>query len=294
MKKLLFIVNPRAGKNKSHAPLFDAMSVFSDAEYLIRVRCTAGRGDAATFAAEEAEEYDAVVCSGGDGTLNETLTGLMALEERPPVGYLPSGSTNDFAASLKIPSSPVLAARQIVASQGRDLDIGRFQDRYFVYVASFGAFTRSSYAAPQNVKNALGHFAYILEGMKDLDTLRPYKVKATADGEVFDGSFLFGAICNSTSIGGLMKLSPEHVILDDGKFELLLVPSPKTPMDLQNLIMAFLSQQYDQGGLIFRHVSQVRVEAEDEELSWSLDGEFDPGAPVVEIQNLQKALKLLL
>ena len=108
------------------------------------------------------------------------------------------------------------------------------------------------------------------------------------------GSFLFGAICNSTSIGGLMKLSPEHVILDDGKFELLLVPSPKTPMDLQNLIMAFLSQQYDQGGLIFRHVSQVRVEAEDEELSWSLDGEYDPGAPVVEIQNLQKALKLLL
>ena len=178
--------------------------------------------------------------------------------------------------------------------QPRDLDVGVFNEKNFVYVASFGAFTRTAYTVPQDIKNMFGHFAYLLEGVKDLETLCPYPMKITADGEVFEGEYLFGAVCNSTSIGGLMKLSPEHVILDDGKFELLLVPSPKTPMDLQNLIMAFLSQQYDQGGLIFRHVSQVRVEAEDEELSWSLDGEYDPGAPVVEIQNLQKALKLLL
>ena len=294
MKKLLLIVNPRAGKTKSRAPLFDAVSTFSDAGYLVRVRMTAARGDATRFAVEEGAEYDVVVCSGGDGTLNETLTGLLELEERPPVGYLPSGSTNDFAASLKIPGNPLTAARRIVESEGRVLDIGRFQDRYFVYVASFGAFTKSSYAASQSAKNALGHFAYILEGMKDLNTLRPYQVKVTADGEVFDGEWLFGAVCNSTSIGGLMKLDPEKVVLDDGRFELLLIPSPKTPLDLQNLLMALLSQQYDQGGLIFRHVSHVTVETADEGLNWSLDGEYAPAGPVVELSNLQGALRILL
>ena len=294
MKKLLFIVNPRAGKIKSREPLFDAVSVFCDAGYLVRVYTTTGRGDASRVAREEGGEYDLVVCSGGDGTLNETLTGLMAVEDRPPVGYLPNGSTNDFASSLNISGSAPVAARAIVESAGQTLDIGRFQDRYFAYVASFGAFTKSSYAASQNAKNALGHFAYILEGMKDLTTLRPYAATVTADGEVFDGEWLFGAVCNSTSIGGLMKLSPEKVVLDDGKFELLLIPSPKTPLELNNLLMALLSQQYDQGGLIFRHVSEVWVETEDTEMDWSLDGEYAPGQSEVRIRNLQGALNILL
>ena len=293
-RKALFLVNPAAGKRQSREPLFDAAAVLSHAGYLLNIHLTSGRGDATETARKEGPDYDLVLCSGGDGTLNETITGLMDLPSPPPLGYLPRGSTNDFAASLHLPPDPEQAAAAILQGRVQVLDIGRWNQRYFVYVASFGAFTRTSYSAPQAAKNALGHFAYILEGVKDLNSLRPYRVRLTADGEVLDGDYLFGAVCNSTSIGGLMKLSPEHVILDDGKFELLLVPSPKTPMDLQNLIMAFLSQQYDQGGLIFRHVSQVRVEAEDEELSWSLDGEYDPGAPVVEIQNLQKALKLLL
>ncbi|MEG0779671.1 MAG: diacylglycerol kinase family lipid kinase, partial [Oscillospiraceae bacterium] len=284
-KKLLLIVNPRAGKAKSRAPLFDAVSIFSEAGYLLSVRNTAARGDAARFAAEACGVYDLVVCCGGDGTLNETLSGLMTRENRPPVGYLPAGSTNDFAEGLKISRNPVLAARAIVESPGRLLDIGQLGERSFVYVASFGAFTRTSYNAPQNAKNALGHFAYILEGMKDLSTLRPYRVRVNADGETLDGDYLFGAVCNSTSIGGLMKLDPEKVVLDDGKFELLLVPDPKTPIGLNNLLLALLSQQYDQGGLVFRHAAHVRVET-DEELPWSLDGEYAPGAPSVELVNL--------
>lgn len=294
-KKLLFIVNPKAGRTKSRAPLFDAVSIFSEAGYLVRVRSTAGRGDATRFAAEEGPDYDVVVCSGGDGTLNETVTGLMSLDrdKRPLIGYLPQGSTNDFAASLNISSDPVVAAQAIVSNPPRVLDVGQFQGRSFVYVASFGAFTKSSYSASQSAKNALGHFAYILEGMKDLDSLRPYRVCVDADGEIFDGEFLFGAICNSTSIGGLMHLDPETVVLDDGKFELLLVPSPKNPIELQNLLLALLSQQYDQGGLIFRHVSRVRIETE-EELSWSLDGEYAPSAPAVEIINIQGALDIAL
>ena len=292
-RKLLFVVNPRAGRSKSRSPLFDAISVFSEAGYLTSLHKTSAPGDASVTAAREGEEYDLIVAAGGDGTLNEVITGLMRLEKRPPLGYLPQGSTNDFAASLQISGNPVTAARAIVRNVPRMLDIGQWNERYFVYVASFGAFVKSSYSAPQAAKNALGHFAYILEGMKDLNTLRPYRIRLTADGEVLDGEYLFGAVCNSTSIGGLMKLDPERVVLDDGKFELLLIPSPRTPSDLQNLVLALLNQQYDREGLVFRHVSSIHLETE-EDLPWALDGEYAPSAPAVDIVNHPQALTLLL
>ena len=176
-KKLLFIVNPRAGRTKSFAPLFDAVACFSKAGYLVKVFLTEGRGDATRAAAELGGAYDLVVCAGGDGTFNEMVSGLMQLPECPEVGYLPNGSTNDFAASLHIPATPLKAAESIVNGHPFYLDVGRHNDRYFAYVASFGAFTRSSYSVPQATKNALGHFAYILEGMKDLDSLRPYRCR---------------------------------------------------------------------------------------------------------------------
>ena len=292
-KKLLFIVNPRAGRNKPHGPLFDALAVLSAAGYLVRIHQTTAPGDAAETAAREGGQYDLVVAAGGDGTLNEVISGLMRLDAPPPLGYLPQGTTNDFASCLKISHDPVEAARAIVLDRVRELDVGTWNRRSFVYVASFGAFTRSSYAASQAAKNALGHFAYILEGMKDLNTLRPYHIRLTADGEELEGDYLFGAVCNSTSIGGLMKLDPERVVLDDGKFEMLLVRSPRTAADLQSLVLAVLNQQYDSPGLVFRHVSALRLETE-EELPWSLDGEFAPSEPVVEIRNRQRALRMLL
>lgn len=292
-KKLLLIDNPRAGRSKSRSPLFDAMSIFSEAGYLLSVHKTTAAGDAADTAAREGSHYDLVVAVGGDGTLNETISGLMRLEHPPLLGYLPQGSTNDFAASLHISLNPVTAAASIVRHSPTVLDIGRWNERYFAYVASFGAFTKSSYTASQTAKNALGHFAYILEGMKDLDTLRPYRIRLTADGETLDGEYLFGAVCNSTSIGGLMKLDPQRVVLDDGKFEMLLVSHPKTPMDLQALIVSLLNQQYDSQGLVFRHVSHLHLETQ-EALPWSLDGEYAPSTPVVDIENRQGALQILL
>lgn len=292
-KKLLLLFNPRAGRNKSAAPLFEAISIFSEAGYLISVHKTTAPGDAEETVAREGSEYDLVVAVGGDGTLNEVVAGLMRLPQPPLIGYLPQGTTNDFAASLHISGHPVEAAQAIVQNHPHMLDIGQWNQRYFTYVASFGAFTKSSYSAPQAAKNALGHFAYILEGMLDLNSLRPYRIKLTADEENLDGEYLFGAVSNSTSIGGLMKLDPERVVLDDGKFEMLLVPNPKTPAGLQNLIFALLNQHYDSEGLVFRHVSSVRVETE-EELPWSLDGEYAPSVPVVEIQNCQGRLTMLL
>ena len=292
MKKLLFIVTPRAGRTKSSAPLFDAVAAFSRAGYLVRVFVTEAGGDACRAAAEWGSEYDVVACAGGDGTLNETISGLMTLEQRPLLGYLPNGSTNDFAASLHLSSDPRLAALDIAGGQPHPLDIGRHNDRYFAYVASFGAFTRSSYSASQAAKNALGHFAYILEGLGDLDSLRPYRCAVEADGEHFEGEFIFGAVCNSTSLGGLVKLDPACVRMDDGMFELLLLRMPKSALDLQNLINVMTRMQYDYPGVILRHVRHVTVTT-DEELPWSLDGEYCPSAPRVEIENLPAAVQLM-
>ena len=292
-KKLLMIVNPRAGRNKSRGPLYDAAAIFSGNGYLVRIHNTVAPGDARDCARREGGHYDAVVAVGGDGTLNEVVTGLMKLEHPPALGYLPQGSTNDFAASLRLSQDPAEAAMTVAQSPGRRLDIGQWNRRYFVYVASFGAFTRSSYSAPQNVKNALGHFAYFLEGVKDLDSLRPYPIRLTADGENLDGEYLFGAVCNTLSIGGIVKLTPEQVALDDGQFELLLVPNPRTPADLQDFMVSFMNQDYAGKGLVFRHASSIHVETDDV-LPWSLDGEYAPGVPSVDITNRPRALSMLL
>ena len=292
-KKLLMIVNPRAGRNKSHGPLFDAAAIFSEAGYLLRIHRTTAPGDATETVVREGSQYDLVVASGGDGTLNETIAGLMQLDNPPLLGYLPQGSTNDFASSLHISDDPAAAAEVIVQEHVQVLDVGFWNQRPFAYVASVGAVTRPSDPASQASPHALGHFAYILEGMKDLNSLRPYRIRVTADGEVLDGDYLFGAVCNSTSIGGLMKLDPERVVLDDGKFELLLIPSPKTPLELQNLMLALLNQHYDSEGLVFRHISSLHLETE-EDLPWSLDGEYAPSTPSVDIVNRQGALRILL
>lgn len=295
-KKLLFIVNPRAGRAKSSSPLFDAAAIYSEAGYLVSIRITRRRGDATRLVEQYGAEYDLIVCHGGDGTLNETINGLMALpaEKRPQVSYLPGGSTNDFAASLSISSEPAVAAESAMRMLPHKLDVGKFDRRHFVYVASFGAFTKTSYRVPQDIKNVFGHFAYILEGVRDLDTLRPYRMTLTADGEVFDGEYLFGAVSNSTSIAGMMKLSPDDVGFNDGVFELLLVPVPKSPAQLQSLTHALMYQEYgNSDGLIFRHVHSVTAETGDN-IPWSLDGEFVPGAPHIDISIEHSGIEMLL
>ena len=290
---LLFIVNPRAGRTRSTAPLFDAVAHFCASGYLVDLRLTQAREDATRLARELGGKFDAVVCCGGDGTLNETVTGLMDLPSPPPLGYIPAGSTNDFAASLHLPDQPLEAARIITASGGRPLDVGSFNGRPFIYVASFGAFTRASYSAPQNVKNDLGHLAYILEGVKDLSTLRPYRASVATEEECFDGEFLFGAVTNATSVGGLVKLKEDQVCLDDGLFELLLIPNPKSIADLQGLARSLLLQDFTGGGVIFRHVHTLTVQTP-EDLPWALDGEFDPGGAQVEIHSLHRRLTFLI
>ena len=292
-KTLLLIVNPRAGRTRSAAPLFDAAAHFCEEGYLVSIRRTAHPGHAAEIVEAEGAAFDRIVCCGGDGTLNETVRGAMALPAPPPIGYIPGGSTNDFAASLSLPTDPVEAARRVTASEGKLLDVGTFNGRPFIYVASFGAFTKASYSAPQSIKNDLGHLAYLLEGVRDLSTLRPYRATVATEEEVFDGDFLFGAVTNATSVGGLMKLNKDHVVLDDGLFELLLVPNPASMSGLQELIRALVLQDFTGSGVVFRHVPAVTVTTP-EGFPWTLDGEYGSGAEDVVIKNLPRRLTFLL
>ena len=293
MKKLLFVINPYAGMRRAAKMLPEILAVFNRADYDVRVYVTAEAGDATRAVKEMATEMDLVVCSGGDGTFNETITGLMQADLQIPVGYIPSGSTNDFAASLQIPSDPVEAARQIVEGEPNFYDLGRFGDRYFSYVASFGAFTKASYSTPQSVKNLLGHMAYLLEGMQELSQIRKHHLKLTLDGnEVLEDDYIFGAICNSTSVGGIMTLDPNQVDLKDGKFEVLLVRAPKNWQEISECLLALQKQQYNSAMMTFRSASQITVEAEPD-MPWTLDGEKEEGHEIVEIHNLQQAIQII-
>ena len=293
MKKLLFVINPYAGMRKASKVLAEILAVFNRAEFDVRAYVTAGPGDAISAVEKLAPGMDLVVCCGGDGTFNETVTGLLRAGLSIPIGYVPAGSTNDFAASLRLPSDCVEAARQIVEGTPNMYDVGRFGQRYFAYVASFGAFTKASYSTPQNVKNMLGHVAYVLEGMQELSQIRKHHVKLTLDnGDVLEDDYIFGAICNSTSVGGIMTLDPNQVDLRDGKFEVLLVRAPKSLQEIPECLMAVQKQQYNSAMRIFRSAAHITVEA-DPRMPWTLDGEKEEGHALVEVHNLYHAIGIL-
>lgn len=291
MKKLLFVMNPCAGMRKANKVLPEILGLFNRYGYDVHVHITEGRADAAEVVARRAGEMDLVVCCGGDGTFNETVSGVLRSGTRTPVGYIPAGSTNDFAVSLGLKSNPVEAAKAIMEGTDTPCDVGCFGGRYFTYVASFGIFTKASYATPQNMKNALGHTAYILEGIQELSQLRKHKVKMELEDEVLEGEFLFGAISNSTSMGGVLKLDPKQVDMADGLFETLLIRMPKDLLELSECITAIQKQTYNCKMMTFRTAKKVTVYAE-QTMDWTLDGEREPGHAQVDVENLHHAIVL--
>lgn len=289
MKNMLFVLNPYAGMRKANRVLADILMVFNRAGYRVETYITAGQSDAVQVVAQRTGEMDLVVCCGGDGTFNETVAGVMESGTQVPIGYIPAGSTNDFARSLKLSANMVEAARQIAEGTDYPYDIGSFAGRYFTYVASFGAFTRASYATPQDVKNALGHTAYVLGGISELSQLKPLRVRLTMDGETVEGEYLFGAICNSTSVGGILKLDESKVDMCDGKFEVLLVRAPKDISELHECILAVQKQTYNCGMITFRSAKTIHVET-DAGVVWTLDGERQDGAAQIQVNNLHRAI----
>ena len=292
MKKMLFIMNPCAGMKKANRHYLRIVELFNRGGYRVTAYITEKQGDAAVVAREMAGDVDAVVCCGGDGTFNETLSGVMAAGTNTPIGYIPAGSTNDFAASLKLPTGILKAAKNIVDGKSVKYDVGLFNDRYFSYVASFGAFTRASYATSQNVKNTLGHAAYLLSGISELSQIRKIHARLELDGEVVEDNFLFGAVCNSTSVAGVLTLDRSVVDLQDGKFEVLLVRSPRNLKEINECLKAIQNKTYDCTMLTFRSASNIKVQI-DEGVDWTIDGEFQRGIQEVQFQNCHLALNLL-
>ena len=289
---MLFILNPCAGTKKASRSLPDILAVFNRADFDVRVYITQSAGDASRAVKTMSAGMDLVVCCGGDGTFNETITGLIRSGTDVPVGYIPAGSTNDFARSLDLETDVIKAAQAVISGSAQCFDIGMFAQRYFTYIASFGAFTRASYATPQNLKNALGHTAYVLEGLQELGQIKPVRLEITLDEEVLEDEFIFGAVCNSTSVAGVLTLDPEQVDMSDGLFEVLLIRPPKDLSDLSKCIQALTKQTYDSPMITFRSAKQLLVRSESE-LPWSLDGEKEDGSRQVLIRNLHRAIRLV-
>lgn len=292
MKKMLFVMNPYAGQRRANRYLTDILSIFNRAGYRVEAYMTGARGEATDIVRQYAPEMDLVACCGGDGTFNETVNGLLHSKVNIPVGYIPAGSTNDFAASLGLPTNILQAAETVVTGEPSTLDVGKFGGRYFSYVASFGAFTRTSYATPQSVKNALGHAAYILGGISELSQLRTEHVKLQLDDEMVEDDFLFGAVSNSTSVGGVLSLDPKQVDLRDGKFEVLLLRSPRELGELSECIRAVQTAEYNCKMLTFTPASRITIWA-DAGMPWTLDGEMEPGHEEVTIENIHCGLKVM-
>lgn len=292
MKKMLFVVNPYAGVRKINKYLSDVIGIFNRAEYEVITYMTANRSDATRYVQENAHRVDIVVCAGGDGTFNETVTGVLNSGTDVPVGYIPCGSTNDFAASLKLSTNILQAAKDIVAGMPVSYDVGRFGNRYFSYVASFGVFTRASYATPQSVKNALGHTAYLLEGIQELSQLRSEHIRIELEDRVFEDNYLFGAISNSISVGGILKLDPKQVDMRDGQFELLLVRAPRDLYEVSECIQALQNKKYNCAMITFARANKIRVVGQPT-MPWTLDGEQESGHEEVLVENLQHAIRIV-
>ncbi|MCB6546108.1 diacylglycerol/lipid kinase family protein [Blautia glucerasea] len=292
-KKMLFVFNPKAGKGKIKTHLLDIVDIFSSHNYEIIIRSTQAPRDAYEKAKEYADSVDLIVCSGGDGTLDEVVTGIMEVDSSVPIGYIPAGSTNDFANSLFMPKNMIRVAEMIMAEELYHCDIGRFNQKTFAYVAAFGLFTDVSYETDQDLKNVLGHVAYVLEGVKRLFDIKSYHMKVSSEEVQVEDDFIVGMITNSRSVGGFKNLTGKNVDMNDGFFEVTLIVHPKNPLQLQEIMTALVMAE-DNTDMIYSFKTRKLTIETDEEVPWTLDGEFGGNHSYVEIENRHKALNLYL
>ncbi len=290
-KKLLFVYNPKAGKAQIRTKLADILDIFAAAEYRIVIVPTRKRGDARRAVEQREKDYELVVCSGGDGTLDEVVTGMMRSGFRTPIGYIPAGSTNDFGGSLALPKNMLRAAEVIVSGKDFACDIGSFNSDIFVYIAAFGLFTDVSYETKQDVKNILGHMAYILEGVNRLSAIKSYSMKVTYQGETIEDDFIFGMITNSMSVGGFKNITGKNVRLDDGLFEVTLIKRPKNPVELSSIVVSLLNRNIDSSYMYCLRTDELALESK-EPVTWTLDGENGGSHEKVKIRNICRGIDI--
>ena len=273
MKKLMLIINPVAGRSGYKLNFPDALQTLDSHGFRTTVFYTGAQGDATAMVQSEGEHYDVVACVGGDGTLSEVMAGLMHLEKRPDLGYFPMGTSNDVATSLGLPKNDMAgAALRLAEGTPHPYDVGGMNGRYFAYIAAFGAFTEVSYATPQDQKRALGHLAYVLQGMASLGNIVPCHAVVEHDGGVIEGDYLYGSMSNSTSVAGIVRLPNSMVGLGDGMSELVLVKNLATPADLADLASSVLSGRYDSEKLMILQTRKAHFHF-DKPIPWTRDGE---------------------
>lgn len=290
-KKLLFIYNPKAGKAQIKSKLADILDVFAKAGYEMTVVPTQKQGDARRIVAARSTEYDLVVCSGGDGTLDEAVTGMMQSFFRTPFGYIPAGSTNDFGSSLGLPKNMVKAAEIIVQGKSFSCDVGSFNEDIFVYIAAFGLFTNVSYETKQDMKNLLGYMAYLLEGMKNLAAVRSFPMQVSWENKTIKDDFIFGMITNSISVGGFKNITGKNVKLDDGVFEVTLIKTPRNPIELNNILISLLNRDIDSDAMYCFRTSELTITSQ-EAVAWTLDGEYGGSHTSVTIRNVHQGIDI--
>lgn len=293
MKKMLFIYNPNSGMGLLKPKLSDVLDIFVKGGYEVTVYPTQKYHDAVRKMGEYEEQYDLVACSGGDGTLDEVVTGMMKREDKVPIGYIPAGTTNDFASSLHISKNMLEAADTVVNGVPFACDVGEFNEDYFVYIAAFGLFTDVSYETKQSMKNVLGHLAYILEGTKRIFNIPSYRIKVTHDGETIEDEFIYGMVTNSRSAGGFKGITGKNVVFDDGKFEVTLFKTPRNPMELNEILGALALRKINPKRMYSFKTNEVHFETE-EEIPWTLDGEFGGVHEEVVVKDCQKALEIMV
>lgn len=293
MKKLLFVYNPHAGKGLLKPKVSDIVDIFVKAGYEVVIYPTQAYHDAYRKISMYTDHYDLIVCSGGDGTIDEVVTGMMEREDRVPVGYIPTGTTNDFANSLKIPKNILAAADNAVNGKVFPCDVGKFNEGIFVYIAAFGLFTDVSYQTKQAMKNVLGHLAYVLEGTKRLFNVPSYRLKVSHDGETIEEEFIFGMVTNSRSVGGFRNMVGKNVRFDDGVFEVTLIKTPKNPIELQEIMAALLIEQVDTKHMYTFKTKEISFESL-EEIPWTLDGEYGGSHDQVVIKNLNQKFQIMV
>lgn len=291
-KKLLFVFNPHSGKAMIKNRLLDIIQSFVNEGYRVETYPTKGRADATRVINERGAEFDRIVVSGGDGTLNESISGLLNLDKKPCIGYIPTGTTNDFASNLKIPKDMKKAANIAVEGNPFDCDVGKFNDRNFLYVAAFGAFTDVAYETPQVNKNILGQLAYFFEGIKKLYNIKSYKLKLKVNGEEISGDYIFGMASNSNYVAGMKADSKLHAALNDGLFEILLVKNPANIIEFQALISDLMMQNITTERFTVLKTNKASFEFEDD-VAWTLDGEYGGTVKTADISLEEKAVRFI-
>lgn len=293
-KELLFILNPTAGKTHIKNNLFEIINAFSDANYRVTVYPTKQPNDGQNIVISEGNDYDLIVCAGGDGTLDDVVTGYMQSKCQVPLGYIPAGSTNDFARSLGIPLEPLAAVENIISGFPFRVDVGCFnQDNYFIYVAAFGAFTEVSYSTNQQFKNMFGHAAYVMSSIRGLNNITPYTATIRYDDQEITDTFIYVMVTNSLSVGGMRNVVlADNVEFDDGIFECLLIKAPTKPFELQAIINSLLISEVNEKYMYCFKASRLEITSE-EEIPWVMDGEFGGNQKHVVIENCRKAIPII-